>query len=161
MWRLEEGRAVLIAYQIYRGPNNQYGKIPGVLGRSEFGMEIVVEIAYFVYVIGLSFDKVCLTLQFLQNLPLGKTQADALLRQLSRHWQHEFDVLCTLLANSLVVHTDETSWSINSVWAFLSEKARVVFFGVHKDADTLARDSRSADLRRPGDQRRCGRVCEL
>jgi hypothetical protein len=37
----------------------------------------------------------------------------------------------------LVVHTDETSWSINSVWAFLSEKARLLFFGVHKDADTL------------------------
>jgi transposase len=37
----------------------------------------------------------------------------------------------------LVVHTDETSWSINSVWAFLSEKARVVLFGVHKDAATL------------------------
>lgn len=137
VWRLEKGRAVLIAYQIYRGPNNQYGKIAGVLGRSEFGMEIVVEIAYFVYVIGLSFDKVCLTLQFLQNLRLGKTQADSLLRQLSRHWQHEFDVLCTLLAHSLVVHSDETSWSINSVWAFLSEKARVLFFGVHKDADTL------------------------
>jgi transposase len=137
VWRLEEGRAVLIAYQIYRGPKNQYGKIPGALGRSEFGMEIIVEIAYFVYVIGMSFDKVCLTLQFLQNLPLGKTQADSLLKQLSRHWQHEFDVLCTLLANSLVVHADETSWSINSVWAFLSEKARVVFFGVHKDADTL------------------------
>ena len=137
VWRLEMGRAVLIAYQIYRGPNNQYGKIPGALGRSEFGMEIIVEIAYFVYVIGLSFDKVCLTLQFLQNLPLGKTQADSLLKQLSRHWQHEFDVLCTLLANSLVVHADETSWSINSVWAFLSEKARVVLFGVHKDADTL------------------------
>src|SRR5208283_2359623 len=39
--------------------------------------------------------------------------------------------------NSLVVHTDETSWRINSVWAFLSEKARVVLFGVHKDAATL------------------------
>jgi transposase len=137
VWRLEKGRAVLIAYQIYRGPKNQYGKIPGVLGRSEFGLEIIVEIAYFVYVIGLSFDKVCLTLQFLQNLRLGKTQADSLLRQLSRHWQHEFDVLCTLLANSLVVHSDETSWSINSVWAFVSEKARVLLFGVHKDADTL------------------------
>jgi hypothetical protein len=37
----------------------------------------------------------------------------------------------------LVVHTDETSWSLNSVWAFLSEKARLLFFGVHKDADTL------------------------
>ena len=137
VWRLEKGRAVLIAYQIYRGPKNQYGQIPGVLGRSEFGMEIVVEIAYFVYVIGLSFDKVCLMLQFLQNLRLGKTQADSLLKRLARHWQNEFDVLCTLLANSLVVHADETSWSINSVWAFLSEKARVLFFGVHKDADTL------------------------
>ena len=137
VWRLENGRAVLIAYQIYRGPKNQYGKIPDVLGRSEFGLEIVVEIAYFVYVIGLSFDKVCLMLRFLQGLPLGKTQADALLRQLSRHWQHEFDGLCTLLANSLVVHADETSWSINSVWAFLSEKARVLLFGVHKDAKTL------------------------
>jgi len=137
VWRLENGRAVLIAYQIYRGPNNRYGKIPGVLGRSEFSMDIMVQIAYFVYVVGLSFDKVCLTLRFLQNLPLGKTQADSLLKQLSRHWQHEFDVLCTLLANSLVVHTDETSWSINSVWAFLSEKARVVLFGVHKDAATL------------------------
>jgi hypothetical protein len=31
---------------------------------------------------------------------------------LSRHWQQEFDVLCTLLANALVVHTDETSWSL-------------------------------------------------
>jgi len=137
VWRLENGRAVLIGYEIYRGPKNQYGSIPGVLGRSEFGMEIVVQIAYFVYVMGLSFDKVCLTLQFLQQLRLKKTQADSLLRQLARHWQHEFDVLCTLLANSLVVHADETSWSINSVWAFLSEKGRVLFFGVHKDADTL------------------------
>jgi transposase len=137
VWRLENGRAVLIAYQIYRGPRSQYGKIPGVLGRSEFGLEIVTEIAYLVYVIGLSFDKVCLLLNFFQNLSLKKAQADALLYQLSRHWEHEFEVLCTLLANSLVVHADETSWSLNSVWAFLSEKARVLLFGVHKDADTL------------------------
>jgi hypothetical protein len=137
VWRLEQGRALVVAYEIYRGPKSQYGKISGVLGRSEFGLEIVVEIAYFVYVMGLSFDKVCQMLEFLQNLSLGKTQADSLLRQLSRHWQHEFDVLCTLLANSMVVHADETSWSINSVWALLSEKARVLLFGVHKDADTL------------------------
>jgi transposase len=137
VWRLEKGRALVVAYAIYRGPKNQYGTIPGIVGRSEFGLEIVIEIAYFVYVLGLSFDKVCHMLQFLQNLRLGKTQADALLRQLSRHWQHEFEVLCTLLANSLVVHADETSWSINSVWAILSEKARVLLFGVHKDAATL------------------------
>lgn len=137
VWRLENNRATLIAYQVYRGPHNQYGKIPGVLGRSEFGIEIVTEIAYLVYVVGLSFDKVCLLLNFFQNLHLRKSQADALLYHLSRQWQHQFDVLCTLLAHSLVVHADETGWSLNSVWAFLSEKARVLLFGVHKDADTL------------------------
>jgi len=36
-----------------------------------------------------------------------------------------------------VVHTDETGWSIHSVWAFLSEQVRVIFFGVPKDAKTL------------------------
>ena len=137
VWRLENGRAVLVAYQIYRGPGNRYGQIPGVLGRSEFGLEIVTEIAYLVYIVGLSFDKVCLLLNFFQNLRLGKSQANALLYRLSRDWEHEFDLLCTLLANSLVVHADETSWSLNSVWAFLSEKARVLLFGVHKDAATL------------------------
>jgi transposase len=137
VWRLENGRAVLVAYQIYRGPNNRFGKIPGTLGRSEFAIEIVIAIAYQVYVIGLSFDKVCLLLNFFQNLRLRKSQADALLRQLSRHWTGEFERLCTLLANSAVVHADETSWSIHSVWAFLSEKVRLLFFGVHKDAETL------------------------
>ena len=137
MWRLENGRAVLVAYEIYRGPKSQYGKIPGAMGRSEFGMEIVIAIAYQVYVVGLSFDKVCTLMNFFQNLTLKKSQADALLNQLSRHWKSEFETLCMLLANSAVVHSDETSWSINSVWAFLSEKVRVLFFGVHKDAATL------------------------
>src|SRR5580704_5246994 len=137
LWRLESGRAVLVAYRVFRGPSNQYGKIPGVLGRSEFALEIVVAIAFQVYVVGLSFDKVCLLLHFFQNLKLSKSQADALLHQLARHWHREFDILCTLLANSLVVNTDETGWSLNSVWAFLSEKARLLFFGVHKDAATL------------------------
>src|SRR5271166_148591 len=138
VWRLENGRVVLIAYHIHRGPRNHYGKIPGVLGRSEFGMEIILEIAFLVYVVGLSFDKVCMLLQFFQDLRLRKSQADALLHRLARHWQSEFETLCTLLAHSAVVHADETSWSLNSVWAFLSEKARLLLFGVHKDAATLA-----------------------
>jgi hypothetical protein len=137
VWRLENGRAVLVAYRIYRGPNDQYGKIPGVLAKSEYGMEILTTIAHLVYVVGMSFDKVCMLLKFFQNLRLRKSQVDALLARLARHWEGEFDVLCTLLANSAVVHADETSWSLNSVWAFLSEKARVLFFGVPKDAKTL------------------------
>jgi transposase len=136
VWRLENGQAVLVAYQVYRS-GNQFGKIPGALGRSEFSLEIIVAIAYQVYIVGLSFDKVCLLLNFFQNLRLRKSQADALLNQLARNWETEFDLLCTLLANSAVVHADETGWSLRSVWAFLSEKVRLLFFGVHKDADTL------------------------
>ncbi len=137
VWRLESGRALLVAYHIYRGPHDRYGKIPGVLGRSEFSLEIMLAIAHLVYVVGLSFDKVGLVFHFFQNLKLTKSQTDALLHRLAQHWRNEFEILCTLLANSLIVHTDETSWSLNSVWAFLSEKARLIFFGVNKDADTL------------------------
>ena len=137
VWRIESGQAVLVAYKIYRGPRNQYGKIAGVFGRSEFGVEIVLAVAYLVYTVGLSFDKTCLLMNFFQNLNLAKSQAESLMQRLARRWEEEFDVLCMLLANSLVVHTDETGWSIKSVWAFLSEKARVIFFGVPKDAETL------------------------
>jgi len=137
VWRFENGRAVLVAYHVYRGGRNQYGKIPGALGRSEFGIEIVLTIAYHVYVVGLSFDKVCAVMSFFQGLKLSKSQADALLHRLARQWEDEFETLCTLLAYSVVVHADETSWSIHSVWAFLSERVRVLLFGVHKDGATL------------------------
>ena len=44
----------------------------------------MLAIAYQVYVVGLSFDKVCLLMHFFQNLKLRKSQADALLKQLAR-----------------------------------------------------------------------------
>jgi transposase len=136
-WRLEEGRAVLVAYDIYRH-GNHFGKPAGLIGRSEFGIEIIIALAYQVFCLGLSIDKACAVLSFFQQLELKKSQADALLNQLAKAWESEFDTLCTLLAHSAVVHTDETSWSINSVWAFLSDKLTVLFYGVHKDGDTLA-----------------------
>lgn len=137
VWRLEQGQAVLVAYEIHRA-GNQFGRPPGVPGRGEFGIEVIVALAYQVYCVGLSIDKACAVLSFFQQLKLGKSQADALLNQLAKTWEQEFDSLCMLLANSAVVHTDETSWSINSVWAFLSDKLTVMFYGVHKDAETLA-----------------------
>jgi transposase len=137
VWRLLDGQGTRVAYRIFRGPKKQYGIIPGVLGRSEFGVEFTLTLAHLVYHVGVSFDKACALVLFFQNVNIRKSQADALLRQLARQWSGEFEVLCTLLANSLVVHADETRWSINSVWAFLSERARLLFFGVHKDAATL------------------------
>lgn len=86
---------------------------------------------------GLSIEKACAVLCFFQQLKLSKSQADRLLNQLARCWEREFETLCTLLANAAVVHCDETSWSINSVWAFLNDKLTVLFYGVHKDGQTL------------------------
>jgi hypothetical protein len=38
---LESGRAVVVAYSIYRGRHKEYGMIPGVLGPSEAGLGTV------------------------------------------------------------------------------------------------------------------------
>jgi transposase len=135
-WRFDNGRSVLIAYEVYRY-GNSFGQPPGVLGRSEYGIEILVSLAYQVYGLGLSLDKACKVMCFFQGLQLTKSQADSLLNQLARSWEKEFDAICMLLANSAVVHSDETGWSINSVWTFLTDKITVMFYGVHKDGDTL------------------------
>jgi len=143
-WRLENGKAVLVAYKIFRY-RNEFGKPEGLVGRGEYGIEIMLALAYQVYVVGLSIDKACQLLNFFEQLKLRKSQADALLNQLAKVWESEFETLCTLLANSAVVYCDETSWSrptpcvsARSVWAFLNEKLTVLFYGVHKDAATLA-----------------------
>lgn len=138
VWRIRNGKATLVVYEIWRGPNGELGDIEGVLPLSEFGLEIHTAVAFLVSMVGLSMDKVCEQLKFFWELELSKSQADALLNQLSREWETEFESLCMLLAVSAVVHADETSWSLNSVWAFLSEKARVFVFGCRKDANTLA-----------------------
>jgi hypothetical protein len=138
VWRIRNGRATRVVYEIWRGPGGETAAIDGVPPRSEFGIEIHVAVAFLVSMVGLSIDKVCTQLKFFWQLELSKSQADSLLNQLALQWVDEFEALCQLLAVSAVVHADETSWSQNSVWAFLSEKARVLVFGCRKDGDTLA-----------------------
>ena len=133
VWRIIDGRAVLVAYEIYQGPQGQVAKIPGVLPRCEFGLEILITLAHQTQIVSLSIDKVGAELQYFWGLSLSKSQVDALLSRLAREWHSEFDQLCQLVAVSAVVCTDETSWSQNSVWAFLSEHARLLIFGCHKD----------------------------
>jgi transposase len=93
------------------------------------------------YVIGISLDKACAVLGFFCQLPLAKSQADALLRQLAQHWQEEFNLLCDLIAHAAVVHLDETGWRVGrkkcSLWAFASSLQRVFWFGCAKDEESL------------------------
>jgi transposase len=141
VWRLEDGRAVLVGYCVFNGPGGREPRIPGVTSRCEYGLEILVVLAFLVYAIGISLDKACEVLQFFCGLPLKKSQADALLRQLARHWEPEFEVLCDLVARAAVVYMDETGWKIGqetcSLWVFASTLQRVFLFGCRKDADTL------------------------
>ncbi len=143
VWRLEGGRAVRVGYRVFAGPGGEEPPIPGVTPRCEYGLEVLVVLAFLVYVIGVSLDKACAVLAFFCGLPLAKSQADALLRQLARHWEGEFDLLCELIARAAVVYLDETGWQVGSdgcaLWAFASEAQRVFLFGCHKDDDTLDR----------------------
>jgi hypothetical protein len=141
VWRLENGRAVRVGYRIFAAPGGTEPRIPGVTPRCEYGIEILVVLAFLVYIIGLSLAKACAVLSFFCRLPLLKSQADALLRQLAQYWEGEFDLLCTLMAHAAVVYMDETGWKVGttgcSLWAFASQCQRLFLFGCHKDDDTL------------------------
>jgi len=141
IWRLENGQAVLVGYRIFAGSDRKEPRIPGVTPRCEYGIEILVTLAFLVYIIGISLDKACLVLAFFCQLPLAKSQADALLRQLAQHWDGEFDLLCDLIARAAVVYMDETGWKIGregcSLWAFASQLQCVFLFGCRKDDATL------------------------
>jgi transposase len=141
VWRLENGRAVLVGYRIFAGPGGAEPRIAGVTPRCEYGIEILVVLAFLVYIVGISLDKACAVLGFFCQLPLAKSQADALLRQLAQHWEGEFDILCDLIAHAAVVYMDETGWKMGSegcsLWAFASQLQRVFLFGCRKDDATL------------------------
>jgi transposase len=141
VWRLEDGRAVRVGYRIFAASGGKEPRIPGVTPRCEYGIEILVVLAFLVYIIGISLDKACAVLSFFCQLPLAKSQADALLRQLAQHWDGEFDILCALIAHAAVVYMDETGWKVGttgcSLWAFAAQWQRLFLFGCRKDDDTL------------------------
>ena len=141
-WRLKGGRAVFSGYRLHRRRGEVgVAKVPGVLPRSEYGFEFVLLLAFLLFVTRVSLDKACGLLHFFCGLPLTKSQANALLDQLARHWEPEFDALCDLLVLANIVYLDETSWKIGkdgcSLWVFLTQLHTVLLFGCRKDAATL------------------------
>lgn len=141
VWRIEAGRAVRVGYRVYRLSWGETPRVPGVLPRCEYGVEVHVLLAYLVYILGVSIDKACQLLRFFCQLPLEPSQADAMLTQLGKHWGQEFDVICSQIALAAVVYADETSWRVGrlntSLWSFTSEQWCVMLFGCSKDRQTL------------------------
>ena len=128
VWRTINGQAVLVAYHTHVGLDGRVPVIPCVLKRVEFGQEILITLAHQRYIIGLPLNKTIAAIKFLWKLKLRKSQANAMLNRQAREWLPEFEALCDLLAVSAVVHADEASWSANSVWTFLFEKAGMTAF---------------------------------
>ncbi len=123
-WRLVDGQAKYICYHLYGLPQSQ--NVPTVPGlrtcQSEYGVEIILTVAFLHYWTGISLDHVCSVIQFFTGLDLSKSQANALLNQLSDDWDEQYDTIAELLSRQMVVYIDETGWQVGSdscyTWAF-------------------------------------------
>ncbi|HEY9618802.1 MAG TPA: transposase [Crinalium sp.] len=123
-WRLISGRAEYVCYHIYGLPIAR--ELPAINGlrnsRSEYGIEIILTVAFLHYWIGISLDHVCEVMTFFTGLDLSKSQANALLNQLSSDWEQEYDTIAELLARQLVIYVDETGWQVGKqgcyTWVF-------------------------------------------
>ena len=123
-WRMISGRAEYVCYHLY-GLSGAT-ELPRVAGlrnsRSEYGIEIILTVAFLHYWIGISLDHVCEVMRFFTGLGLSKSQANSLLDQLSRDWEQEYDTIAELLAHQLVIYVDETGWQVGKqacyTWAF-------------------------------------------
>lgn len=125
-WRIISGKAEYVCYHIHGLPGTK--ELPTVAGlrnsRSEYGIEIILTVAFLHYWIGISLDHVCEVMAFFTSLDLSKSQANSLLNQLSTDWEEEYDTIAALLAQELVVYVDETGWQVGVencyTWAFSS-----------------------------------------
>lgn len=126
VWRILDGKAEYVDYAIYA--EIESAKVPEVVGvrnrRSEYGVEIILMVAFLHYWIGISLDHTCEVLQFFTGLKLSKSQANALLNQLSVDWLEQYDTIADLLAVEMVIYIDETGWKVGTqscyTWAFSS-----------------------------------------
>ena len=124
VWRLIEGNAKYIHYRIFDEPDSyDLPPVDGVRnGKCEYGLEILITLAYLVYWTGVSIDKACGILTFFTGLELSKSQADSLLSQLATDWQIEYDAIAELVAAAAILYIDETGWKVGKrscyTWIF-------------------------------------------
>lgn len=114
VWRLMDGKATYVHYRIFDEPDStDLPPVDGVRnGKCEYGLEILITLAYLVYWTGVSIDKACGILTFFTGLELSKSQADSLLSQLATDWQIEYDAIAELVAAAAVLYIDETGWKV-------------------------------------------------
>jgi transposase len=123
-WRIIDGRAVYVGYRIHDSPDSKQLPLPPGLrtSRSEYGIEIILILAFLHYWIGISLDHACEVMRFFTKLELSKSQADSLLKQLATDWDEQYDTITELIALQMIVYIDETGWKVGTkscyTWVF-------------------------------------------
>jgi hypothetical protein len=131
-WRLIDGQAVYVGYRIHDLPDSKQLPLPPGLrtSRSEYGIEIILILAFLHYWIGISLDHACEVMRFFTKLELSKSQADSLLKQLATDWDEPYDTIAELIALQMIVYIDETGWKVGTkscyTWVF-SRTMHVLF----------------------------------
>jgi hypothetical protein len=131
-WRIDDGKAVYVCYDIYDLPGSHDLPLPPGLrhNRSEFGIEILLILSFLHFWVGMSIDNAVATMNFFTGLDLSKSQADSLLSQLANDWDKQYDTIAELIALQTIVYIDETGWKVGSkscyTWIF-STSMHVLF----------------------------------
>jgi hypothetical protein len=125
-WRIVDGRAVYIRYEIFDRPGSPKAPLPPGLrnSRSEFGLEVILIVAFLHYWIGVSLAHACEIIEFFTGLALSKSQAHSLIDQLSEDWREQEESLAQLIALQWIVYIDATGWKVGNkscyTWVFSS-----------------------------------------
>ena len=123
-WRIIDGQAVYVGYRIHDLPDSKQLPLPPGLrtSRSEYGIEIILILAFLHYWIGISLDHACEVMRFFTKWELSKSQADSLLKQLATDWDEQYDTIAELIALQMIVYIDETGWKVGAkscyTWVF-------------------------------------------
>jgi regulator of replication initiation timing len=144
-WRLIDGKAIYVRYLIHAPEDAEdVPSVPGVRSnRSEYGIEILLSLAFLVYWKNNSIDDACEILRYFTGLDLSKGQADSLLNQLAGDWESEYDTIARLIAVATILYIDETGWSLGKkhcyTWIFSTINEVFYEFGVGRGKDVLER----------------------
>jgi hypothetical protein len=138
---LKDGKKHVVLYHLYKTPWGEPPKLPGVMPRGEYGMEVAVILAFLVYFIQISIDQARSILLFFTGMDLSRSQADSLLQQLSTLLEPELDKIIDLLALAYLVHIDETGWKIGKerlyAWIFTNLAHTVLLYGKSRGEETI------------------------
>ena len=105
-WRILDAKAVYVRYDICDLPGSRDLPLPE--GVREFGIDIILILAFLHYWIGMSLDNACQTMNFFTGLELSKSQANSLPNQLADDWNEQYDTIAELIALQMIVYIDET-----------------------------------------------------